>query len=135
MPYQALLYHEMYRAWPPRIHNIYTGDVTTDEIAECFKETAALLDQQPSKVDLIGILQPNVSLQNAAGIVFRKDLINTITFHKNVDQIIIVDLNHVLTGIFLKSVLQTSLSRPELKVSILGSMDELNTYLQKKYSN
>lgn len=135
MPYKVELVNELYRAWPPRIHNIYWGDVTTEEVISCFHETIAMLGQQTQKVDVVGVMQPDTSLANATSIIFQKDLIDEVTFHPKLDQIVIVDLNNVMTGVFLKRVLQVALSRPDLKVTILGSMDELSQYLQRKYSH
>jgi len=121
--------------WPPRIHNIYKGDVTTDDVVSCFHETIELLNKQTSKVDIVGIFEVDASLFNARGILFQKKLIDQVTLHPNLDQIILVDLNNVMTGDFLKRTLQAALSRPDLKVSILGSLAELEEFLSKKYAD
>lgn len=134
MPYEVRVVREPYRIWPPRIHNIYSGDVTTDDVVACFNETIALLDQQTRPIDVVGILEKDSSLLNARGIVFQQDLINKLTWHNKLDQIVVVDLNNVLSGVLLKTTLQVALSRPELKVSILSTMEELTAYLEKKYA-
>lgn len=126
---------ELYRAWPKRIHNHYHGDLTAEEIVKCIEETISVLDQQFVKTDVVGILEHDCTLRNATGILFEAEVINRLAQHPQLDQIMVVDLNQVLTGAFLRRVLQVALSRPTLKVSIFGSMEELNAYLQVKYAH
>lgn len=135
MPIEVRLIQEEGKHWPPRIHNTYSGNVTTDEFITCANETINLLDQQEVQVDVVGIFNQDTNMSNAKGVLFQKPLLDQLTWHDKLDQIMIVDLNHIISGDFPKRSLQTMLSKPELKISIFGSMVELEAYMANKYSS
>ena len=134
MPYEAQLIVEP-KTWPPYIRNTFSGKVTTEEVIASINVTLNLLDKQDRPTDLVAIFEDGCSLFNAKGILFQKDLIEQLTWHSNLDQIIAADLNQVLNGSFLQTLLQAAMNQPALKVSIFGSMEELNAYMKKKYEN
>jgi len=134
MPFEVKLVREKYPTWPPRIHTTYRGNVTTDEVVACINSTISLLDQRTEPLDLVGIFEQDTNMSNAKGVLFQKPLLDQLTWHDNLDQIVIVDLNKMINGDFLKHSLQTMLSKPELKISIFSSMDELDAYLANKYA-
>lgn len=135
MPVEVRLMKEVEPGWPPIIYNIYSGSVTTDEVVSCVNQSLALLDQQTNLVDIVGIFEQETNMLNAKGVIFQKPLLDQLTWHEKLDQVIIVDLNGIIGGDFTKKTLQTFLSKPELKISILSSMDELHEYLMKKYQS
>jgi len=133
MPYEVRLIKESTKSWPARIHNIYTGNVTTDDVVGCVNSSIRLLDQQDEPIDIIGIFEKDSNFLNAKGVLFQKPLMEQLTWHQKLNELILVDLNMVITGDFTKKSLQTFLSRPELKISIVGSMEVLDAFLTQRY--
>lgn len=134
MPYEVRLISEPDKGWPPRIQNTFSGSITTDEVVASINVTLNLLDQQSRPTDLIAIFEEGSSMFGAKGVVFQKELIDQLTWHSNLDQIIAIDLNTGLYGSFLKTLLQSAVNQAALKVSTLPNLEELTAYLTKKYS-
>jgi len=135
MPYEVRLVTEPGEGWPPRIVNTFTGKITTEEIISSIRLTLNLLDKQSQPTDLVAIFKDGASMLQAKGILFQKELIDQLTWHSMLDQIMAVDLNQAPYGSFLKMLLDAAVNQPALKVSLFTSMAEFEDYLTKKYAS
>jgi len=135
MPYEVRLIKEPEnKGWVPYIQNTFTGSITTEEVVASINVTLNLLDQQTSPIDLVAIFEEGSSMFGAKGIVFQKELIDQLTWHSMLDQIIAVDVNTSIYGSFIKALLQTASNQYALKVTAMPTMAELHAYLDKKYA-
>jgi hypothetical protein len=134
MPYTVELIHDTEKDWPPRIQNTFSEFITTEEVIESIQESVKILDKQSTPIDVIAVFEKGSSMLGAKGILFQGRLIDQFTWHPKLDQIVAVELNRGLYGSFIKTLLQAAKSRPGLKVTVFGTLAELDKYLNVKYS-
>lgn len=134
MPLAVELIFETEKGRPPRVQNTFSGQVSTDEVIQSITDTVEILNQQKSPIDVIAIFEEGSSMLSAKGILMKPSVIDKLTWHPMLDQIVAVELNRGLYGSFIKTLLNAAKNQPGLKVTVFGTMRELDTYLTKKYA-
>lgn len=128
------LIYETEKGRPPRVQNTFSGQVTTEEVVSSIHDTVEILNQQSEPIDVIAIFEEGSSMLSAKGILGQARIIDQLTWHPKLDQVIAVELNKGLYGSFIKTLLNAAKNQPGLKVTVFGTMRELDQYLTKKYA-